>query len=296
MNNMLYDVAIVGGGIAGYSAALTAKNLKLNYLWLGDKNFGKKTVKAEYVRNYPAFMGDGEEFVRTLEKQKSDEGILLTEKRIDGVYKDKNGFFLTAGKENFSARAVILATGVELSAGFGDDFIGRGVSYCAVCDGALYKNKKIAAVLYSEEEKDEAEYLASFASEVLVFSKYPVAFQAENIRLIEETPKSVSGKLRVERIKTDRAEYEVEGVFHLGKSAPPAVLGGGLKTEGAHITVNRDLSTNLEGLFAAGDITGKPYQFVKAAGEGCTAAYSVKARLNASERANILEKNQNQGN
>ena len=72
MNNMLYDVAIVGGGIAGYSAALTAKNLKLNYLWLGDKNFGKKTVKAEYVRNYHAFMGDGEEFVRNIEKQKSD--------------------------------------------------------------------------------------------------------------------------------------------------------------------------------------------------------------------------------
>lgn len=290
--NVIYDVAIVGGGIAGYSAALTAKNLKLNYLWLGDKNFGKKTAKAEYVRNYPAFTGDGEAFVRALEKQKAEEGILLTDKRIDGVYKEKNGFFLTAGKESFSARTVILATGVELSAGLGDDFVGRGVSYCAVCDGALYKNKKIAAVLYSEEEKDEAEYLASFAAEVLVFSKYPARFKAENIRVIQEAPKSVSGKLRVEKLITDKAEYEVEGVFHLGKSAPPAVLCGGLKTEGAHIKVNRELSTNLEGLFAAGDITGKPYQFVKAAGEGCTAAYSVKAYLNAAQRTNSCENNQ----
>lgn len=280
----VYDVAIIGGGIAGYSAALTAKNLKLGYLWLGDKNFGKKTAKAEYVRNYPAFTGDGKAFVCALEKQKTEEGILLTEKRIDGIYKDKNGFLLTAGKESFSARAVILATGVELSASLGNEYVGRGVSYCAVCDGALYKNKRIAAVLYAEEEKEETEYLASFASEVLVFSKLPVLFKAQNIRVIAEIPKSVSGGLRVEKITTESAEYEVAGVFLLGKSAPPSVLCGGLKTEGAHIIVNRDLSTNLAGLFAAGDITGKPYQFIKAAGEGCTAAYSVKAYLNA-ERA-----------
>ncbi|MDE6411618.1 MAG: NAD(P)/FAD-dependent oxidoreductase [Clostridia bacterium] len=289
----VYDVAIVGGGIAGYSAALTAKNLKLGYLWLGDKNFGKKTAKAEYVRNYPAFTGDGEAFVRTLEKQREKEGILLTSKRVDGIYKEKNGFLLMAGKESFSARAVILATGVELSANLGNEYVGRGVSYCAVCDGALYKNKRIAAVLYAEEEREEVEYLASFASEVLVFSKRPVRFKAQNIRVLEEIPKSVSGKLRVEKITTDSAEYEVAGVFLLGKSAPPAVLCGGLKTEGAHIMVSRDLSTNLAGLFAAGDITGKPYQFIKAAGEGCTAAYSVKAYLNAEERTNMSENPQN---
>lgn len=281
MNGIIYDVAIVGGGIAGYSAALTAKNLNLNYLWLGDKNFGKKTAKAEFVRNYPAFTGDGEAFVRVLEKQKADEDILLTEKRVDGVYKDKNGFILTAGKESFSARAVILATGVELSANLGDEFVGRGVSYCAVCDGALYKNKKIAAVLYNEEEKEEAEYLAGFASEVLLFTRKSVACKARNIRVINEIPKSVSGKLRVEKILTDRNEYKADGVFLLGKSAPPSVLCGGLKTDGAHIQVGRDLSTNLAGLFAAGDITGKPYQFAKAAGEGLIAAYSVKAYLNA---------------
>ena len=289
MNENIYDVAIVGGGIAGYSAALTAKNLKLNYLWLGDKDFGKKTSKAEYVRNYPSFSGDGKAFVNALKVQKEKEGILLTEKRIDGVYKEKDGFFLTAGKESFFARTVILATGVELSAGLGDEFVGRGVSYCAVCDGALYKNKTIAAVLYSKEEKEEAEYLASFASHLLLFSKYPVSFKAENIRVIEETPKSVSGKMRVQKIATDQAEYEVDGVFLLGKSAPPAVLCGGLKTEGAHIKVDRCLSANLEGLFAAGDITGKPYQFVKAAGEGCAAAYSVKAYLNAKQRTNFCE-------
>lgn len=276
-----YDFIIVGGGIAGYSAALTSKNLKLDFLWIADKPFGKKTEKAEFVRNYPAFSGTGEEFVRALEAQSAKEEITFIQRRIDGIYKEKEGFLLTAGQESFSARAVLLATGVELDSGLGSEFVGRGVSYCAVCDGALYKNKRIAAVLYAEEEKEEAEYLAGFASEVLLFSKKPVAFKAKNIKVIDEKPKSVSGGMRVEKITTDKGEYAVDGVFLLGKSAPPGVLCGGLKTEGAHVLVNRDLSTNLAGLYAAGDIAGKPYQFVKAAGEGCSAAYSVKAYLNS---------------
>ena len=284
MDGIKYELIILGSGIAGYSAALTAKNLKLNFLWMGDRVFGKKTGKAEYVRNYPAFKGNGSDFVRALEEQRVYEGIELCEKRIDGIYKEKSGFTLTAGKESFSSRAVILATGVELSGGFGDEFVGRGLSYCAVCDGALYQGKRIAAVLYAEEEKEEAEYLAGFAREVLLFTDLSVTFKAENIRVIKERPKSLSGNFRLEKFITDRAEYEVDGVFLLGKSAPPSSLCGGLKTEGAHVIVNRDVSSNLAGLFAAGDVTGKPYQFVKAAGEGCAAAYSVKAYLNSSEK------------
>ena len=276
----IYDVAIVGGGIAGYSAALTAKNLRLNYLWLGDKNFGKKAEKAEYVRNYPAFVGDGKAFVRALARQRKSEGILLTAKRVSGIYKEGNEFTLTAGKESYYARAVILATGVDVSTGLGDEFIGRGVSYCAVCDGALYKNKRIAAVLYAEEELKEVEYLAGFASEVLLFSKFPVSFKAQNIRVIDGTPKAVSGKERVEKLVTNQNdEYAVDGVFLLGTTMPLSLLCGGLKTEGAHLVCDRNLATNLAGIFAAGDITGKPYQFVKAAGEGCKAAYSAKDYL-----------------
>lgn len=281
MEKTLYDVAIVGGGIAGYSAALTAKNLRLNYLWLGEKNFGKKAKHAEYVRNYPAFVGDGAAFVRKLERQRKSEGILLTQKRIDGVYKEKDVFTLTAGMESFLSRAVILATGVEHSGGFGDEFVGRGVSYCAVCDGALYKNKRIAAVLYAAEEVKEVEYLAGFAAEVLLFSKTPVSVKAQNIRVMEEMPKSVSGGLRVEKLISDQNEYEVDGVFLLGKTAPPFVLCGGVKTEGEHLVCGRNLSTNIKGLFGAGDVTGKPYQFVKAAGEGCAAAYSARDFVNA---------------
>ncbi|MDE6273622.1 MAG: NAD(P)/FAD-dependent oxidoreductase, partial [Clostridiales bacterium] len=180
--------------------------MKLNFLWIAEKPFGKKTEKAEYVRNYPAFSGTGEEFVRALEKQRAQEGITLTEKRIDGIYKEKGGFLLTSGGESFSARTVLLATGVESESTLGSEFVGRGLSYCAVCDGALYKNKRIAAVLYSDEEKEEAEYLAGFAKEVLLFSKTPVLFKASNIKVIHESPKSVSGGLRLVKIVPDKGE------------------------------------------------------------------------------------------
>ena len=279
MEEIVYDVAIVGGGIAGYSAAITAKNLRLNYIWIGEKFFGKKASKAEYVRNYPAFIGDGQAFVRALERQRKSEGIVLTEKKIDGIYQGKDSFLLNAGGESFSARSVILATGVEHSDSLGTEFVGRGVSYCAVCDGALYKNKRIAAVLYHQEELKEVEYLAGFASEVLLFTALPVSVKAKNIQVINETPKSVLGGERVEKIVTNQGEHEVSGVFLLGKAAPASVLCGGLKMDGAHVVCGRDLATNIKGVFAAGDLTGKPYQFVKAAGEGCKAAYSAKDYL-----------------
>ena len=81
----MYDIAVVGGGIAGYAAALTAKNLGLDYLWLAPEAFGEKTRAAEYVRNYPAFSGDGAAFCSVLEAQRAREGVALTRARADGV-------------------------------------------------------------------------------------------------------------------------------------------------------------------------------------------------------------------
>ena len=258
----VYDLIIVGSGIAGYSAALTAKSLKIDFLWLGEGALGGKAGKVEYVRNYPAFYGNGEAFGKALSAQAEKEGIARVRARIDRVYKMKEGFVLTAGEESFHAKSVILACGVQTSGSLKGEkeFLGRGVSYCAVCDGGLYRGKKIAAVLSSEEYAEEAEYLASFADTVYCFCRYPEpVFQRKNILVRTGEPVAV--------------------VFLLKDSAPPEALVGGLATEGAHVKAGRDLSTNLAGLFAAGDITGTPYQFAKAAGEGLVAAYSARAFL-----------------
>lgn len=303
MDMKTYDVAIVGGGIAGYSAALTCKSLNLDYIWLGEKGYGGKLAQAEYVRNYPAVHGKGADFVKLLEKQRKAEDVVLTEARIDGVYKTDDGYVLAAREEAYSSRTVILCTGVETAGAIPGEreFIGRGVSYCAVCDGALYKGEEIAAVISDEKFAGEADYLAEFAKTVHLFclDGAPMC-KKENIIQHAGRPREVAGGARVERLVLDVGELKVAGVFFLKNSAPPQTLVGGLETDGAHVRVWRDLSTNLEGLFAAGDITGRPYQYVKAAGEGCTAAYSARDflrgeksfsnRLYSEPKQSIIEK------
>lgn len=278
--NDSYDIAVVGGGIAGQSAALTAKSLKLRLLWLGE-GYGK-AIKAEYVRNYPAFTGDGVAFQNALENQREHEGLEPVPVRVDGIYKTENGFLLSAGDKTFSAKTVVLATGVEPSGLITGEkeFLGRGVSYCAVCDGALYRGKEIAVVLSSRQFSEEAEYLAGFASKVYCVCRgFEGRFQAKNIQTVSEIPVAVVGDKRVTALKFRDREIRVDGVFFLKNSAPPEALAGGIQTEGGHVRVSRDGATNLEGLYAAGDITGTPYQFAKAAGEGLVAVYSASAYL-----------------
>lgn len=277
-----YDIAVVGGGIAGYTAALTAKNLGLGYLWLAPAAFGEKTRAAEYVRNFPSFSGDGAMFCRALEAQRAREGVVLTEARADGVFMRKEGFLLSAGERTFFARTVVLATGVDLKGSVKGEreFFGRGVSYCAVCDGALYRGKAVAAVVSSPRYAEEAEYLASLAETVHCFCLYEGArFRAENIVVHAGAPDAIEGGARVEKIVQNGKTLSVSGVFFLKDSTPAQALCGGVKTDGAHIVTDKSCATNLAGLFAAGDVTGTPYQFAKAAGEGLVAAYSARRFL-----------------
>lgn len=282
MMNEHYQIAVIGSGIAGQSAALTAKSLRLNLLWLGE-GCGKAD-RAEYIRNYPAFTGNGTAFARALEKQRSAEGLALTPARVDGVYKTADGFFITAGKQSFSAQTVVLAVGAEASGVIAGEreFLGRGVSYCAVCDGALYRGKNIAVVLSDEKFAEEAEYLAGFASNVYCICRgFEGHFRAKNIQTVSDTPIAVLGDGRVTGLRLAKGELSADGVFFLKNSAPPEALVGGLETEGNFVKINRSCETNLKGLFAAGDVTGTPYQFAKAAGEGLVAVYSARAYLNS---------------
>lgn len=277
----IYPVAIVGGGIAGYSAALTLKSLKTEFIWFTASGYGEKLERAEHIRNFPTFSGDGKAFAAALEKQRIAEGIERTQARIDAIYALGEKFLLTQGKSQFYAQSVILATGVKSGGRLKNEeaFLGRGVSYCAVCDGALYRGKKIAVLLGAEEFQEEVEYLAGFASEVHVFGK-TASFKAGNITAEAGIPVEVAGVTRVQKLILQSGdEIAADGVFVLDYAAPPAALVGGLKTAGERVEVNRALETNIAGLFAAGDLTGRPYQYIKAAGEGNVAAYSAKEYL-----------------
>lgn len=279
----MYDVAVIGTGVAGISAALTLQLHHKTILWLGKKSLSVKIEKAEEIRNYPGLSAvDGKTFSAALKKQIDEAGLQITEEQATGVYAMGDYFTVLTNAGSYESRAVILATGVETAKTVSgeNEFLGRGVSYCATCDGFLYKGKTIAVIATDAEKEGETEYLAALAGKVYYIPLYKnPALQGGNIEVISEKPKAIAGGKRVEKLIFDGRELPVDGVFCLKNAVAPAVLVGGLKTENGHAVVARDTSTNIRGCFAAGDCTGAPYQYAKAAGEGNVAAHAVVAYL-----------------
>ena len=278
----MLDCIIVGSGIAGISAALTLKANGKNFMLLGSPDLSVKISRAECIRNYPGLSSvTGREFARALKKQLAEAEISVTDERVSGVYSMGDKFaVLTQSGASFESKTVILATGVESVKRLEgeEEFLGRGVSYCATCDGFLYKGKTIGVLSTSKRFEHEVEYLAKLAGKVYLMPMYKdVGDFSENVEKIIKMPLAVKGEKKVNRLVFKDGELPVDGVFLLKESISPAVLVGGLEMSEGHVAVARDMSTNLKGCFAAGDCTGRPYQYAKAAGEGNIAAHSVSA-------------------
>ena len=287
----MVDCIVIGSGLAGISAALTLQANRKSFLIFGSKALSEKIEKAEKIHNYPGFSDiSGKTFAEALKLQLKDAEIEINEERVAGVYALKEGFaVLTQEGKQYESRTVILACGVEsIKQIEGEEaFSGRGVSYCATCDGFLYKGKTIAVVCTTKRLEHEIGYLADFAEKVYLIPMYKnVEIERENITIIKKMPTKIDGGLRVDKlifsaspVENVGAELPVNGVFMLRESVSPAILVGGLNTKNGHVVVNRDMSTNLKGCYAAGDCTGRPYQYTKAAGEGNVAAHSVSEYL-----------------
>lgn len=274
-----YDCAIIGTGPAGHSAALTLKAMNKSFLWFGTKNLSHKIRKAERISNYPGLSNvSGEEMAACFARQIQDLGIEVTEKTVTGVYSLGQYYGILCDQEMFEATTVILATGVESVKPIPGELelLGAGVSYCATCDGMLYRGKTIAVISTSAEFEPEAAYLADLAEKVYFIPLYrDAALAGENIELRYRIPRAVTGRRRVETLEFDDGALPLDGVFFLKSAISPSVLVAGLKTDNGHVVVDRNGVTNLPGCFAAGDCTGRPYQYVKAAGEGNVAAHSA---------------------
>ena len=285
------DIAIIGTGPAGVSAALTATNRNKTVLLLGSREMSEKVAKAHEIRNYPGLpMVKGSELAEAFRDHLDRAGIAITEKRVGAVYAMGDYFALQIGEEMVEARAVILATGVVQANPLPGEkeLLGRGVSYCATCDAPLYRGKTAAVIGYSPREEAEAAFLSEVCSEVSYFPMYKEETSLpEKVRVIREKVTGIAQEDGRRIVQTEKGTYAADGVFVLREAVAPDTLVPGLEADGPHVRVNRKMETSLPGVFACGDLTGTPYQYIKAAGEGNVAAISAAAFVDALRASRI---------
>ncbi|MBR4707422.1 MAG: NAD(P)/FAD-dependent oxidoreductase [Pseudobutyrivibrio sp.] len=277
---MRYDIAVIGTGPAGLEAAITAKVRNKTVLLLGSKGSSDKVSKAHTIQNYLGLPDiPGAEMAKTFLDHATSMGVEITEDKVNAVYSMGSYFAIQCHNGDYEASSVIVAAGMSAMKPFKGEMenLGRGVSYCATCDAALYKGKTAIIVAYSDEDEPEAEFLAERADKVYYLPQYDYAGSLSGN--IEVTcgvkPDAIDYKDGVATLTTDGDTFSADGIFILRQQIAPSQLVPGLAMDGNHVAVDRSMATNIKGLFACGDITGTPYQYIKAAGEGNVAALSA---------------------
>ena len=278
----MYDIAILGGGPAGLSAAINARARNRTTVVISNSYAENPLYRASSVRNYPGIAEvSGRELLERLHRQAEQLGAEFVEKRLIAAMPMGNSWMLSAEDTMVEAKAVILAGGVLHSEKFpGEDkFLGRGVSYCATCDGMLYRRKHVIVYGESAAAEREANYLRDIGCAVVYLSRRSAQGQlSDTIPRISMKTLEICGEQTVTHVLVDGEKVLCEGVFLLRPSVAPVDLIRGLALEGGHVRVNRSMETNLPGVYAAGDCTGKPYQIAKAVGEGQIAALAAAER------------------
>ncbi|EGW35845.1 NAD(P)/FAD-dependent oxidoreductase [Desulfosporosinus sp. OT] len=270
-----YELVIVGCGPAGMAAALNAKIRNRDFILLGSEFCSPKLSKAPQIENWLGFPEiGGEELRQRFLNHVKEKEISIVNFKVTSIYPGPP-YTLIGKDKSLEADAIILATGVSVAKLFpGEaDLLGRGVGYCATCDGPLYKNKSVAIISYNSEGEDEANFMADICTKV-----YYIPYYKEMVRLDPRVEvkkgkvQKIVGDRTVEQLDLGEEQLTVDGVFIMRETLPAEQLVAGLEMEDAAIKVNHKLESNMPGLFAAGDCTGQPYQLIKAAGEGGTAA------------------------
>ena len=262
--NELYDVIVIGGGAAATSATLTLLNRGKSVGVIANKADTSSLYKAEKVTNYPGLPPmTGAELTALFRRQLEESRAELIEGRALSVMPMGDTFGVAVGNDYYMCRSVILAAGItreKLYPGEAE-YLGRGVSYCATCDGMLYRGKTVAVVGGGEEAAADADFLEGIGCTVLRFP--------QNGRY------EVRGGLKADTLVFAGEEHKVDCVFIIKETVSVTRLVPGLDYAQGGIKVDRHMATNVPGVFAAGDCTGKPYQLAKAAGEGNVAALSA---------------------
>jgi thioredoxin reductase (NADPH) len=301
-----YDFVIVGAGVAGLAAAMYSARLGMKTLVFGishgsEMPVGGVITTTNIVENYPGFEKiTGNELAERIEKHaKSYDLVEIKKEKVEKVSKDKSRFKVKTSKSDYYGKTILFATGTKwkkLEVPGGLEFENRGVAYCALCDGPLYKNRVVAVIGGSDSAAKDALVLAEHAKKVyIIYRKEKIRAEPINLRRIEENNKievinnanvvEVKGKDFVTSVKLDREynkskELKIDGVFvaigHVVLSDLAKELGVELNEKNEIIINHKNSSTNISGVFAAGDVADKLFkQAITGVAEGCTAAYSA---------------------
>lgn len=301
---MLYDVIVVGGASAGLTAAMYASRQGLTTLVI-TKDIGGQALLTNSIENYPPFEHiGGFELMQKFEEQAKNFGAEFAYEEVLSITKDKEGDFkIKTNNDNkeYSGYALILAFGKtprDLNVKGERELNGRGVSYCAVCDGPFFKNKKVAVVGAGDPALEAALYLKGLASQLYMVqrSDKPVGSE-ESIDLLQNkdnnkkisfisnsSVKSINGTSKVESLtlydskSKSESKLDVDGIFvEMGYVARTDIVKDLVKlNDSKEIIIDKYCATSTEGVFAAGDVTDVPYkQAIISAGQGAIAALSA---------------------
>ncbi len=307
MDTHEFDVVIIGGGPAGCTCALYTSRANLKTVIL-DKNPAVGALAITHkIANYPGVSGEmsGDELLKLMRDQAVEYGTTYQRAQVFGI--DVNGEMkkVYTPEGTFAGRALVLATGAMGRSGASfkgeSEYLGRGVSYCATCDGAFYRDREVAVVGLNQEAVEEAQFLTKFASKVhwitfkdpkeedhhahdLLAMSNVKHWRRTRLASVEGDNSGVKGIMVKTKDADEPQPLNVEGVFIYQNGSKPITDFFGEQVEynpDGGVKVNEDMSTSVPGVWAIGDIRNTPYkQAVVAAGDGCIAAMAIDRYLN----------------
>ncbi|HWM13015.1 MAG TPA: thioredoxin-disulfide reductase [Gaiellaceae bacterium] len=308
------EVIVIGGAAAGYTAALYAARANMNPLVIEGISWGGQLMITSDVENYPGYPEGvlGPEMMQEFRKQAEQFGTEFLTDDVTKVDFSERPFRVWVGDDEYRAETIIVATGAnarQLGLESERQLQGRGVSYCAVCDAAFFREKEVVVVGGGDSAMEEATFLAKFASKVTLVHRRD-AFRASQIMtdraeatekiefVLDSVVEEVLGDglvtgVVVRNVKTDeRTEIPAEGFFvAIGHDPTTELFRGQLDMDeaGYLVTKGKTTETNVPGVFAAGDVQDHVYrQAVTAAGSGCMAALDAERWL-AAERGRLAD-------
>jgi len=294
----MYDVIIIGGGISALGAAVYCGRFQLKTLVLAEK-LGGTIILTDDISNYPGFKKiTGMDLFDKIKDHAQDYDIEIVEKKAAKVEKGSNCFKVSTNEKKYSAKSIIFATGTEwrkLNVPGEKEFTNKGVHYCALCDGPIYKDKIIAVVGGSDSAAKEALLLSQYGKKVyIIYRKEKIRAEPINQKRVEQNKKiEIINNTNVKEIKGDKfvngiildkpykgsKEFKLDALFIEIGHIPISDLAKSINVktnEKGEVIIDRDSKTNIKGIYACGDITNNKFkQAITGVAEGVIAAYNV---------------------